>query len=104
MASGKSIHMEDLPNDLRDNKIKIETNGDWKKQLTLWAEQKLDGGEIDILSDAVAQFESTLIEVAMRKSGGKRQQAAKLLGWGRNTLTRKIQELQMYEYSDGVAP
>jgi len=45
-----------------------------------------------------------LIEVAMRKSGGKRQRAAKLLGWGRNTLTRKIQELQMYEYSGGVTP
>ena len=77
---------------------------DWKKQLTLWAEHKLDSGEIDILSDAVAQFESTLIEAAMRKSGGKRQQAAKLLGWGRNTLTRKIQELHMYEYSGEVAP
>ncbi|MDB0064088.1 nitrogen regulation protein NR(I) [Gammaproteobacteria bacterium] len=104
MASGKSIHMEDLPTELRENTIHIETNGDWKKQLTLWAEHKLDSGEIDILSDAVAQFESTLIEVAMRKSGGKRQRAAKLLGWGRNTLTRKIQELQMYEYSGGVTP
>jgi len=40
-----------------------------------------------------------LIEAAMKKTGGKRQRAAKLLGWGRNTLTRKIQELHMYEYS-----
>jgi len=104
MASGKTIHMEDLPAELQENTIHVETNGDWKKQLTLWAEHKLDSGEIDILSDAVAQFESTLIEAAMRKSGGKRQQAAKLLGWGRNTLTRKIQELHMYEYSGEVAP
>ena len=104
MASGKSIHMEDLPTELQENTLHIETNGDWKKQLTLWAEHKLDSGEIDILSEAVAQFESTLIEVAMRKTGGKRQRAAKLLGWGRNTLTRKIQELQLYEYSEELVP
>lgn len=104
MASGKSIHIEDLPNELRENTVHAETSGDWKKQLTSWAEHKLDSGEIDILSEAVAQFESTLIEVAMRKSGGKRQRAAKLLGWGRNTLTRKIRELHMYEYSEALAP
>ncbi|MCB1802893.1 MAG: nitrogen regulation protein NR(I), partial [Gammaproteobacteria bacterium] len=49
--------------------------------------------ESKIVGTAIPQFESILIESAMRKTGGKRQQDAKLLGWGRNTLTRKIKDL-----------
>ena len=67
--------------------------------LANWADQKLENGDAEILQDATPQFERVLIEVAMKKTGGKRQRAAKLLGWGRNTLTRKIQELHMYEYT-----
>lgn len=70
--------------------------------LSTWAEQKLAQGDEQILQEATPQFERVLIEAAMKKTGGKRQKAAKLLGWGRNTLTRKIQELHMYEYSENA--
>jgi two-component system nitrogen regulation response regulator GlnG len=99
MASGKSIHIEDLPRELREEKVASDATTNWQSMLANWADQKLENGDAEILQDATPQFERVLIEVAMKKTGGKRQRAAKLLGWGRNTLTRKIQELHMYEYS-----
>ncbi len=103
MASGKTIHLEDLPRELKEGDAPSETGANWQSMLSSWADQKLDNGEAEILQDAMPQFERVLIEAAMKKTGGKRQRAAKLLGWGRNTLTRKIQELHMYEYSGSGA-
>lgn len=100
MASGKTIKLEDLPKELRQTETQPAVGTSWESMLSAWAEQKLANGNSDLLQEALPQFESTLIEAAMRKTGGKRQRAAKLLGWGRNTLTRKIQELNMYEYSN----
>ena len=100
MASGKTIHLEDLPRELKESDVpSSESTSNWQSMLANWADQKLENGDAEILQDATPQFERVLIEVAMKKTGGKRQRAAKLLGWGRNTLTRKIQELHMYEYS-----
>lgn len=99
MASGKTIHLEDLPKELKETSTSIDSTSNWQSLLASWADQKLENGDAEILQDATPQFERVLIEVAMKKTGGKRQRAAKLLGWGRNTLTRKIQELHMYEYS-----
>jgi two-component system nitrogen regulation response regulator GlnG len=47
------------------------------------------------LKEALPAFERIMIEVALSRTGGRRQDAARLLGWGRNTLTRKIKELEM---------
>lgn len=102
MASGKTIHLEDLPRELKDTSEINETGSSWQSMLSNWADQKLESGEAEILQDAMPQFERVLIEAAMKKTGGKRQRAAKLLGWGRNTLTRKIQELKMYEYGSNI--
>lgn len=93
MASGKTIRLQDLPDELRETDANKEVSASWQSMLAQWADFKLTDGNADLLQDALPQFESTLIEVALRKTGGKRQRAAKLLGWGRNTLTRKIQEL-----------
>lgn len=102
MATGKTIRLEDLPAEMREGSAAVSVTAkgaDWQSMLSNWADNELDNGESDILHNAVPQFEKILIEAAMKKTGGKRQRAAKLLGWGRNTLTRKIQELHMYEYS-----
>jgi two-component system nitrogen regulation response regulator GlnG len=52
-------------------------------------------GDAGILETALPAFEEILIQVALEHTGGRRQEAAKLLGWGRNTLTRKIKELNL---------
>jgi two-component system nitrogen regulation response regulator GlnG len=95
MASGREIHLEDLPADLRE-KTPSETDGyDWETALRLWASQTLARGAQALLDTALPSFERVLIRVALEQTGGHRQDAARLLGWGRNTLTRKIKELQM---------
>jgi two-component system nitrogen regulation response regulator GlnG len=102
MASGKTVHMEDLPQDLKSEGTDNVSVNTWQSMLVSWAEHKLNNNEQDILQQAVPEFERVLIETVMKKTSGKRQQAAKILGWGRNTLTRKIQELKMYEHSEGI--
>jgi len=60
-----------------------------------WARNQLMRGQGGLLSTALPAFERILIESALEQTGGRRPDAARLLGWGRNTLTRKIKELQM---------
>jgi two-component system nitrogen regulation response regulator GlnG len=95
MSPGQEIHLEDLPPELKESTGGSSDSNDWITPLRLWAEQRLNTGASAILDEAVPKFERMMIEVAMKKSGGHRQDAAKLLGWGRNTITRKIKELDM---------
>jgi len=66
---------------------------DWQAPLRLWAKQQLARGETDILKSAARSFEKTLLDCALEATNGRKQDAARLLGWGRNTLTRKLKEL-----------
>ncbi len=93
MASGRDIHINDLPPELKNTEIPTNIAADWEDLLRKWAESCLLHGKSEILNEAVPRFERILIEVALKQTGGRRQDAAKLLGWGRNTLTRKIKEL-----------
>ena len=96
MASGREVHLDDLPSDLREPAAPRETgSGDWREALRSWTRGSLERGESDLLGSALPTFEKILIETALAYTGGHRQDAARLLGWGRNTLTRKIKELGM---------
>lgn len=95
MASGREILLDDLPADLRDLSGGDSENGNWQDHLRLWASHSLARGESNILDIALPVFERILIITALEHTGGHRQDAAKLLGWGRNTLARKIKELHM---------
>jgi two-component system nitrogen regulation response regulator GlnG len=95
MSPGQEIHMEDLPPELKSTTEQQGNDRDWLSPLKRWAEQKLNSGASSILNEAVPEFERLMIEVALSKTGGHRQEAAQLLGWGRNTITRKIKELGM---------
>ncbi len=95
MASGREILIEDLPAELRPANADVQPSGDWEAALSSWAAQVLaDGGE-RVLNEAQPKFERAMITAAMNAAGGKRKTAAELLGWGRNTLTRKIDELHL---------
>jgi two-component system nitrogen regulation response regulator GlnG len=94
MASGKEVHLDDLPPELRVPAAPSERGSDgWEAELRRWAEGRLAGGETGILDDALPRFERVLLDAALRRTGGRRQEAARLLGWGRNTLTRKLKDL-----------
>jgi two-component system, NtrC family, nitrogen regulation response regulator GlnG len=96
MASGQEILIEDLPNELTEHKIitaNCNNHGSWQDQLVVWVDQQLNQGKIDILNDASPIFEKIMLERALVFTHGHKQEAAKKLGWGRNTLTRKLKEL-----------
>lgn len=95
MASGVEIHIDDLPPELRQDTDVIEVSDEWEATLRKWAQSSLSKGDSELLRSAVPRFEAILIEEALKKSSGRRQDAAKLLGWGRNTLTRKIKQLNL---------
>lgn len=96
MASGQEVQVADMPPVGPDEApAEHEGGGDWHLALRCWAEQQLGQGGDDIAAPAQALLEQVLIEAALAHSHGKKQEAARLLGWGRNTLTRKIKELQL---------
>lgn len=94
-APGRQIRVEDIPADLGGQPGPEQLQAEWTRQLAQWAERRLAAGDTPLLDEAVAEFERTLIRAALRQAEGRRQEAAKLLGWGRNTLTRKLKELDM---------
>jgi len=100
MASGREVHIQDLPPELKAPQNTETPAGDWEKALRHWADQALARGESDILSEAVPTFEKALIETALKHTAGRKRDASNLLGWGRNTLTRKLKELGMSSNDD----
>ncbi|OTG66352.1 nitrogen regulation protein NR(I) [Acinetobacter silvestris] len=108
MITGREVYPEDLPSELKQ--IPLQKNGEnnlnpaaldritlhhWDELLGQWAVQKLKNGEMKILDIATPMFERTLIIAALQQTRGRKRHAAELLGWGRNTLTRKLKELGM---------
>ncbi len=91
MSPTREVKLEDLPDDLKVESV--ENLNDWTKVLQSWSEHYLSKGKNNLLEEAIPEFERTIIKVALNKTMGRKKEAAELLGWGRNTLTRKIKEL-----------
>ncbi len=94
-APGTVITADDIPADLGGTESPQRGATEWTRTLAAWAERQLIENETPLLDAALPQFEKTLIEIAMSQTKGHRQEAAKLLGWGRNTLARKMKALRM---------
>ena len=97
MASGREVQMEDLPPELAgiESPPADDPPVDWEAALARWAERQAQSQGDGALAAAQSRLERVLIEAALKRTGGRRQDAARLLGWGRNTLTRKIRDLHM---------
>ena len=93
MAAGNTILMNDLPPELT---MGADTEGkgsvSWEKQLSDWVRAKLLAGETNVLKQAMPQIESIMMNAALEHTAGRKAEAAELLGWGRNTLTRKLSQ------------
>jgi len=92
MAPGQVIGLADLPAEFRGATAAVAPT-DWIAALEREVEQRLARGQTGILDELGRQFERSLILRALARTGGRRIEAATLLGMGRNTITRKIQEL-----------
>jgi two-component system nitrogen regulation response regulator GlnG len=98
MASGREVHLGDLPPELGKGSVKAAEGPeqtDWRELLFRWARNELIQGKSQILQEATPAFEKVMIEVALQHTHGRKRDAAELLGWGRNTLTRKIKDLDL---------
>jgi two-component system nitrogen regulation response regulator GlnG len=98
MATGREVAIDDLPPELLEARDQPGQGENWEKNLRTWATRKLSQiGPSDegLLNTAIPRFERIMIESALKQTGGRKRDAALLLGWGRNTLTRKINELGM---------
>jgi len=97
MAPGQTVEVADLPAEARaapDRAAEGEAaEADWRATLDRELELALARGERGVGDRLEREFERTLILRALAHTGGHRMEAAQWLGWGRNTLTRKIQEL-----------
>ena len=100
MAAGQEVLIQDLPAELFEATVPESTAGhalpdSWATLLAQWADRALRSGHQNLLSEAQPEMERTLLTTALRHTQGHKQEAARLLGWGRNTLTRKLKELGM---------
>ncbi len=90
LAPGRDLTAADLPAELKKGSNSNTGSSDWRATLKDWARAELaaDRGEVGVR--AAEQLEQALIEVALEHTGGAKAEAAEKLGWGRNTLTRKL--------------
>jgi two-component system nitrogen regulation response regulator GlnG len=102
MAPGQSIDIADLPAELREQ-LRRPASADWQTVLAQEIDQLLHSEPGKVADQLTRQFEATLIRRALAATGGRRIDAAHLLGIGRNTITRKIQELGLEEDDDKVS-
>jgi two-component system nitrogen regulation response regulator GlnG len=95
MASGQEILIEDLPNELTEKNVPLKhESNDWQDMLSNWMDQELAQGKEAILDYAQIEFEKIMLKRALIFTQGHKQDAAKKLGWGRNTLTRKLKDFE----------
>jgi two-component system nitrogen regulation response regulator GlnG len=95
-APGNEIRMADVPQEFVGTADVALPSSVWTTALADWAMQHLETGcDEPLLSAAQSDFERVLIVAALRIAQGRKQDAARLLGWGRNTLTRKIKDLNL---------
>lgn len=98
MASGREIHLHDLPPELLNTSTeKASAGSDWESLLRYWVDRQLQTKEAEVAKQTIPAVEAILIKAALSFTHGKRHEAAILLGYGRNTLTRKIKELGIEE-------
>lgn len=99
MATSKEIQPDDLPPEIHHQPVLAQTDTSetsWQELLARWADSQLIAGKNEILNDATIEFERILLDRALNHTHGHKQEAAKRLGWGRNTLTRKLKELNYH--------
>ncbi|MEH6443621.1 MAG: nitrogen regulation protein NR(I) [Oceanospirillaceae bacterium] len=98
MCAGREVLIQDMPVELKVEQTGHRAQGlgkaaTWEEQLSFWVQQQLRLGQENVLQTALPHFETVMINAALDHTKGRKQEAAKLLGWGRNTLTRKLKEL-----------
>ena len=94
MIKGNKVLAEDLPKEILEPAIEVTETKNWSSVLEAWILNEYDNNSLDISKNINDIFEDTLIKSALRLSKGNKTEAAKILGWGRNTISNKIKSLK----------
>ena len=95
LAPGATVTTVDLPSDVSTRSVATESSQNWQRLLQEAAAERFARGQKDVLSELGPDFERVLLRTALGFTGGRKQEAARWIGWGRNTLTRKLKELDV---------
>ena len=98
MTSGATITIDDLPLDLKDQSNNVAPHGnqeDWRIGLHRNIDLEIKNGNHQVYDTIIQDVEKTLISSALSHTKNRKIDAAKILGIGRNTITRKIKELDI---------
>ena len=95
LAPGDTVTIADLPSEISTQSIGGESFQTWQRLLEQAAAERFAQGQKDVLSELGPDFERVLLRTALGFTGGRKQEAARWIGWGRNTLTRKLKELDV---------
>ena len=94
MSPTQNIKVEDLPSEIKDYEAEeVEASSDWEQGLAAWLKGLSENKDSDLLDIVGPKLDKILIQTALEKTNGRKNEAAVLLGWGRNTLSKKIKEL-----------
>ncbi|MDC0873483.1 nitrogen regulation protein NR(I) [Gammaproteobacteria bacterium] len=94
MSPTQNIKVEDLPSEIKDYEVEeVEASSDWEQGLAAWLKGLSENKDSDLLDIVGPKLDKILIQTALEKTNGRKNEAAVLLGWGRNTLSKKIKEL-----------
>ena len=94
MSPTQNIKVEDLPSEVKDYEAEeVEASSDWEQGLAAWVKGLSENKDSDLLDIVGPKLDKILIQTALEKTNGRKNEAAVLLGWGRNTLSKKIKEL-----------
>ena len=100
MSPAQMVHIEDMPpelyNTIQASSVNTLNQDQWENALKMWLSSQLSAGAENVLVNLIPDMERIMIDAALKHTGGRKQDAARLLGWGRNTLTRKIKELESH--------
>ena len=94
MSPTQNIKVEDLPNEIKDfDNLEDDLPTDWEKGFSIWLKSLSNSKDSNLLDIVGPKLDKILIKTALEKTNGRKNDAAVLLGWGRNTLSKKIKEL-----------
>ena len=94
MSPTQNIKVEDLPNEIKDfDNLEDDLPTDWEKGFSIWLKNLSNSKDSNLLDIVGPKIDKMLIKTALEKTNGRKNDAAVLLGWGRNTLSKKIKEL-----------
>ena len=92
MSPSQSVKVQDLPTEVKEFEVTDIPSTSWEDGMQNWLKNvsmNIDSGLSEI---AISKIEKMLIRTALEKSNGKKNDAAQILGWGRNTLSKKMKE------------